>query len=400
MKRSKLAWAAALLLLLLLAAQLLTNLRGESEQVKTTSERVKAVNAPIEMDVATSVKVQVYRGGQIIAEQEKVGDRLLYNFWALILNCFLGRYYNSPLSIYRVDGGTFTRPDWEYIYGSSSVVSPSLAVGFGSGGTGITFFDYELPSLLARVDVPSTTYSLTDNGTHITISASGSWTASGAATVADVGLYWRGYSYGSSTAFYVLIARDTLPTPIAVQENDVVIATYTITIAYNRPPFLKNLAALIANYILGARNYGRAVNFVTWSGTSATTMDIGYDHWSGSSYVDNVKEYLHIGLTSDVRPYMPTMSSIQILAETASGVTVGWGHNSTHVWFRLPAATILLPDGGTVTGVFARIRDTDITSGSGFNAQQVMVLYFPLDQPVTVPAGSGVKIEFTIYFRW
>ncbi|MEM0459365.1 MAG: hypothetical protein QXZ31_05820, partial [Thermofilaceae archaeon] len=130
------------------------------------------------------------------------------------------------------------------------------------------FFDYELPSLIARVDVPSTGYSLTDNGTHIIISASGSWTASGAATVADVGLYWRGYSYNSGTAFYVLIARDTLPTPITVLANDVVIATYTITIAYSRPPFLKNLAALIANYILGARYYNRAVSYTTWDGTS------------------------------------------------------------------------------------------------------------------------------------
>ncbi|MEM1810185.1 MAG: hypothetical protein QW324_04925 [Thermofilaceae archaeon] len=400
MKRSKLAWAAALLLLLL-AAQLLTNLRGESEQVKTTSEQVKAVNVPIEMDVATSVKVQVYRGGQLVAEQEKVGDRLLNNFWVLVLNSFLGRYYNSPLAIYRVDGGTFTQPDWDYLLGGSTA-NPSLAVGFGSGGTDITFFDFELPSRLARVDVPSTAYSLTDNGTHIIVTASGSWTASSAATVADVGLYWRGYSYGSSTAFYVLIARDTLPTPIAVQANDVVIATYTITIAYNRPPFLKNLAALIANYILGARNYGRAVNFVTWGGTSTTVMDIGYDYRAGGTLVDsdNVQEYLYIGVTSDTRPYMPAMNSVSILAETASYVTVLRHYNSTHVWFRLSAATILLPNGGTVTGVFARIRDTDITSGSGINAQQVMVLYFPLDQPVTVPAGSGVKVEFTIYFRW
>ncbi|MEM4853795.1 MAG: hypothetical protein QXQ60_09525 [Thermofilum sp.] len=398
MKRSKLAWAAALLLLLLLAAQLLTNLRGESEQVKTTSERVKAVNAPIEMDVATSVKVQVYRGGQLVAEQEKVGDRLLYNFWALILNAFLGRYYNSPLAIYRVDGTTFTQPEWEYITGTPTY-NPMLAVGFGSGGTSVFFFDYELPSLLARVDVPSTGYSLTDNGTHIIISASGSWTASNAATVADVGLYWRGYSFGSTTAFYVLIARDTLPTPIAVQANDVVIATYTITIAYNRPPFLKNLAALIANYILGARYYGKAVTFTTWDGTSTTVMDIGYDYYFGNP-TDNVKEYLYVGVTSIQRPYMPIMSSVEILAETSRGVTVNWGYNSTHVWFTLPAAPILIPSGGTVTGVFARIRDTDIASGSNINAQQVMVFYFPLDQPVTVPAGSGVKFEFTIYFRW
>ncbi|MEM1908332.1 MAG: hypothetical protein QXT79_03065 [Thermofilaceae archaeon] len=389
MKRGKLAWAAALLLLLL--AALLTNLRGESEQVK-------AVNVPIEMDVATSVKVQVYRGGQLVAEQEKVGDRLLYNFWALILNSFFGRYYDSPLTIYRVDGTTFTRPDWGLLHGGSTAY-PLLAVGFGSGGTDITFFDFELPSRLARVDVPSTAYLLTDNGTHIIVTASGSWTANRDAIVADVGLYWRGYSYGSSTAFYVLIARDTLPTPIAVQANDVVIATYTIAIAYSRPPFLRNLAALIANCILGAGHYGRAVTFTTWSGASATAMDIGYDFGSGGGY-DNVREYLYVGVTSDQRPYMPALSSVSILAETTSGVTVNWGYNSTHVWFTLPATSILIPGGGTVTGVFARIRDTDTDPTSSTNTQQVMVLYFPLDQPVRVPAGSGVKVEFTIYFRW
>ncbi|MEM4454583.1 MAG: hypothetical protein QXT28_07735 [Thermofilaceae archaeon] len=394
MKRGKLAWAAALLLLLL-AAQLLTNLRGESEQVKTTSEQVKTVNVPIEMDMATSVKVQVYRGGQLIAEQEKVGDRLLANFWRLIINAFLGNGYSYAYSIYRVDGSTFTRPDWEHISGTTTYL-PLIAIGFGSGGTSVTFFDVELPSLLARVDVPSSSYSLTDNGTHIIITASAGWTASSAATVADVGLYWKGYSLGSTTAFYVLIARDTLPTPIAVEANDVVIATYTIVIAYSRPPLLKNLAALIANYILGAKYYGKAVSFVSWGGTSTTVMDYGNDYAS----TDTVYEYLYIGVTSDERPYVPTLNSIPFLAETDSYVTVYLYYNSTHVWYRLRSVPILLPNGGTVAAVFARIKNFDMDSTSSTYTSTLMVLYFPLDQPVTVPAGSGVKFEFTIYFRW
>ncbi|MEM2678104.1 MAG: hypothetical protein QXU62_05630 [Thermofilaceae archaeon] len=387
MKRDKLAWAAALLLLLL-AAQLLINLRGESEQVK-------AVNAPIEMDVATSVKVQVYRGGRLVQEQEKVGDRLLANFWGLILNAFLGRYYNQ-YTLYKVDGTTFAQPDWDLVVSSMNLL-PLLAIGFGGGGTSVSFFDYELPALLARVDVSSSSYSVSDNGTHITVTASVSWTATSATTVADVGLYWKGYAFGSTSAFYVLIARDTLPTPIQVEANDIVIATYTISIAYNRPPMLKNLAALIANYILGAKYYNRAITYTTWSGTATTTMDIGHE----ASNVDNIKEYLYIGVTSDTRPYMPALSSVAILAESAGSVTIKRYYNSTHVWFLLePAVGILIAEGGTVRGVYARIRDTDIDSGGSTNTQQVMVLYFPLDEPVTVPAGSGVKFEFAIYFRW
>ncbi|MEM1606084.1 MAG: hypothetical protein QXW41_07580, partial [Fervidicoccaceae archaeon] len=221
MSRRKVAAIAAAIIVMAALAPVLLGRRAQTVQV------------PVEMDVATAVKVQVYRGGQLVAEQEKVGDRLLYNFWALILNAFLGRYYNSPVSIYRADGTTFTQPDWEYIYNPNTVLNPLLAVGFGSSSSSVSFYDYELPSLLARVDVPSTGYSLADNGTHIIVSASASWTASSAATVTDVGLYWKGYSYNSGTAFYVLIARDILPTPIAVAANDVVIVTYTIAIAYS-----------------------------------------------------------------------------------------------------------------------------------------------------------------------
>ncbi|MEM0459364.1 MAG: hypothetical protein QXZ31_05815, partial [Thermofilaceae archaeon] len=117
------ATAAALLLATLLLTSLILTVKH------STPAQPSTVAIPVEIPTETAVKVQVYRGGQLVAEQEKVGDRLLYNFWALILNAFLGRYYNSPLTIYRVDGTTFTQPEWEYIYFANAVYNPLLAVG-------------------------------------------------------------------------------------------------------------------------------------------------------------------------------------------------------------------------------------------------------------------------------
>ncbi|MEM0459859.1 MAG: hypothetical protein QXZ31_08300 [Thermofilaceae archaeon] len=386
----------AALLALLVAAAVLAGVRQGRQEVGAAG--LEAVEVPAEMGIATSVKVRVYRGGQLVAEQEKVGDRLLYNFWALVLNAFLGRYYSTPLTIYRADGSTFSQPEWELII-SSTTSNPLLAIGFGSSEASVSFYDYEVPGLLGRVDVSSTAYSLFVNDTHIIVTANASWTASSAVTVASVGLYWKGYSYGSTSAFYVLIARDVLPSPISLQANDIVAATYTITIAFNKPPFLKNLAALIANYILGAKYYGKAVSYTTWGNTVVSAMDIGMDYYTSTTY-DSVKEYLYVGITSDSVAYSPALYSVGILAESSSPVTVSWGYNSTHVWFSVPPVSFLLQNGGTVRGVFARIKNVDVDGSTSYNAQQVMVLFFPLDTPVTVSAGSGIKLNFTVYFRW
>ncbi|MEZ0394553.1 MAG: hypothetical protein ABWK00_05895, partial [Desulfurococcaceae archaeon] len=88
----------------------------------------------IEVPTTVAVQVQVVRDGKVVATYEKVGDPLLYNFWALLLNSFLGRYYNSPLTIYKTDGTTFTQPEWEWLntIGTPVYGNPLLAIGYGT----------------------------------------------------------------------------------------------------------------------------------------------------------------------------------------------------------------------------------------------------------------------------
>ena len=367
----------------------------------TRQGNIKTATPQIVIPASARVKVQVYRAGHLVEEQEMDSDPLLYNFWALIANTVLGRGYSDPLTIYKTDGTTFTRPEWESIGTSSGNYNnklPMLAIGFGPGVTSPSFYDYEITSLLARVDVPSTSYTLTDNGTAITITASASWTADQNTTVGDVGLYWKGYQYRSASSIYVLIARDALSSPIPVVTNDVVVATYTISISYSKKPILKNFVALIVDYILGAKAYGHTINYIDTTGTARNAWDFGSDYTWGNDY-ENEKTY--IGVTSAVTPYSPGLAVVESAGKTSSNVKVELGNNGTHVWFSVYAAPVVFSTKTTVRAFYLELDNLDYRyEYNAYSSCNVLLMYFPLDSPITVPAGSGIKATFTIYFRW
>ncbi|MEZ0346481.1 MAG: hypothetical protein ABWK01_08010, partial [Infirmifilum sp.] len=157
-----------------------------------TPRHPSQLNAGVEVPTTVAVQVQVVRNGKVVATYEKVGDPLLYNFWALLLNSFLGRYYNSPLTIYKTDGTTFTQPEWEWLNspGTTPVYgNPLLAIGYGTSSQAVSFYDYQLGGYATLADVPSTGYNLVVNSSHMVVQATASFTVSTAVTVNEVGLY-------------------------------------------------------------------------------------------------------------------------------------------------------------------------------------------------------------------
>jgi hypothetical protein len=83
---------------------------------------------------------------------------------------------------------------------------------------------------------------------------------------------------------------------------------------------------------------------------------------------------------------------------TTSSVTVNTGNNNTHFWFTLLLGCPFV-NATTVTEVGLIIDSIDIDPGSETNAKQLLLLYFPLSNPVNVPAQGAIKFMFTIAFK-
>jgi len=364
------------------------------------NKQILEKNINLNVRIANTLTLTVHRANGKVETYVKEGDPWERNFFYLIVNSFFGRYYNSPYTIYKTDGSTFTQPDWEILYTSGSAdYYPMLAIGIGSGTTSFSPYDYELSVLVQRANVTSANFVFNDNGTHLVETASASFTASSAVTISEVGLYWEGFVYGAAPTkyIYVLIARDLI-TSISLASGDAVTVTYTITVPYNQAPMLKNLAALIADYILGAKYYGKTVSFTTLSGTVASAMDIGHDYYL-SSGIDNVKEYDYVYIGSGDPIYRTTLSSLYSqVATTVSYVTINLSVNSTYAVINLPTVAVTVPSATVIKEVGLVIDSTDIDPSTSNNAQKVLILYFPLSNPISVPAGSGVKFTFTITF--
>jgi len=379
---------ACFALLILATTIIFATQYGQSTVEKNLGAEVKLIN---------TITVTVKRANGEVETYVKHGDPWLKNFFALITNAFFGRYYVSAYSIYKVDGSTFTQPEWAFTC-SGYALYPLVAIGVGTGSTSVSPYDYELAILTQRIDVASTGTVCNDNGTHIDMSFSASYTASDSITIREVGLYWKGYSFCGYTAFYVLMARDLI-TPITLAANDVLTVTYSVSIPYNRAPMLKNLAALMANYIFGMKNYGKSISFLTMTSTTTDVMDIGIDYYY-NSYEDTIQEYAYVTIGSGDPIYRPTLSNLyQRVANSSSYVTINLALNSTHAVISLSGVGITVTTNSYVikeVGLF--IKSTDINPDKATNKQDVLLLYFPLSTPVSVPAGSGIKFTFTLAF--
>jgi len=63
-----------------------------------------------------------------------------------------------------------------------------------------------------------------------------------------------------------LLARDVLSTPVSLASGDVISISYQVSLTYGYPPFLKNFAAVLFNYVFGLKYYGRARTILLWTG--------------------------------------------------------------------------------------------------------------------------------------
>jgi hypothetical protein len=383
--RFRLVAAALLTLLAVAGAYALTAIQPKPR------ERPLAAEVPL----VNIVTLKVYRSDGRVETYQKVGDPWTQNLMAALANFLFGRYNTNPLTLYARDGTAKTQVETEGI--SSAVnVDPYLAIGIGSGTTSPTFYDIDLSNLITLIDVASSGASVSDNGTYIIASYTVSYTASSAVTVNEVGLYWKAADYSTNTYRYYLFARDVLSSPVSLQANDVLAITYTIAFKYNQPPITYNFAALMFNYIFGLNYYGKALSFATTDGTATGSADFG---WDNSYNGDGVKEYAKVRFGSGSPSYFAKINDVRSVLVTTSNVQVNVGSNSTHFYFTL---TISYPFTSTTTisevALIIDSIDTDPSSGSSTSPKQLLVLYFPITSPVSVPAGGAVKFTFTIAF--
>jgi len=379
-------WPVAALLLLATAGAIAFNLLAPAAGVRPLSAG--------EATLYNTVTVTVYRSDGRVETHVKRGDPWTQNLARAIANLVLGRYENNPLTLYARDGTGKTQIESEYVYGGSNV-DPYLAIGIGSGALAPSFYDVDLTTVIAIIDVAAAGASASDNGTHIVASYTVSYTASGTVTVREVGLYMKAADYNTNTYRYYLLARDVLPEPVSLEANDVLAVTYTIALEYNRPPLTWNFAALLFNYVFGLNYYAKAFTFITVDGAATSNADFGIDT---AASVNNVLENAKVRLGSGTPVYSSRITNVRSVIATSDAVRVLVGSNSTHFYYTLVFSYPFTSD-VTVSEVGLIIENIDVDASGSTSAKQLLVLYFPIANPVTVPAGGAVKFSFTLAFR-
>lgn len=371
-----------------------------------------------EMDaspVTTIVRVQVVRGGRVVDERVKVGDPMVRNMWHYIANAFLGRWSNSPLPMYLWNGTGITgAPEWGYVRWNDGTTSsnyyPWNTIRLGTSTTAVSFTDLNVRgSHIATFYVPSGGCSGADNGTHIIVTCAGSWVSTGSFTVGEILLSATTPSAGGCQpdyGWFYFVTRDVLSPTVSLSSGDTFTAVYTFAIRYSQPPFTRNLAVLIANYMTRLARDGSAFNFTTTDGTQTWTFDIGED--CNQSNRDCVREGLLFCATDYTGGYSPTLSSVPCRARAYIGLTdervspqaqVSYSYNSTHIWYTY-RIDIPVTEPFMVRGIAVFLDPVDVDPTEGVNRKRLLILYFPVSQPFTVAPGQVVRFQFTITFRW
>jgi hypothetical protein len=350
----------------------------------------------LEIPLHNTLTIRVQRTTGETETYVKEGDPWTQNLLALIANHMLGRGYSSPLSIYKTDGSPFNYIDTAFTASSSSIPDPMLAIQIGQSNYSFSPSQYSLVSPIATFDVASSGVSVSDSGVAITATFTSSWTAGSAVTVWEVGLILKVCTFGTTTYSTVLLARDVLSTPVSLVSGDVISISYQVSLTYGYPPFLKNFAAVLFNYVFGLKYYGNARTIITMDGASVS-IDYGQDY--GTAGADNIKEpssLIYDG--ADIASYSPGKSTIPTIALRVDNVMVNVQVvNNTHAKISYTGSTSF-SSSSTVSAVGLSFKtDTDTTMYNNF--KDILILYFPFDNPLNVPAGSSLKFTFTIWLR-
>jgi hypothetical protein len=351
----------------------------------------------LEIPLHNTLTIRVQRTTGETETYVKEGDPWTQNLIALMANIMLGRGYSSPLSIYKTDGSTFNYIETAYAYVGSPTTAPDpmLAIQIGQSNYTFSSSQYSLISPIATFNVTSSGVSVSDDGITITATFTSSWTASSVVTVREVGLILEVCTFGTKTYSYVLLARDVLSTPVSLVSGDVISVSYQVSFTYGNPPFVKNFAAVLFNYVFGLKYYGRAMAINTMDGASVF-IDYGHDGGSGSDIIKEPSSLIYDN--ADVASYSPNKIMISTIASRVANVTVNVQVvNSTHakISYIGPAA---FSSSSRVSAVGLSFK-TDTDTISLINLKDILILYFPFDNPLNVPAGSSVKFTFTIWLR-
>jgi len=364
--------------------------------VKTIEEKREGI---LEIPLHNTLTIRVQRATGETETYVKEGDPWTQNLLTLIANLMLGRDYSSPLNIYKTDGSTFNYIETAFASiggGSTTVPDPMLAIQIGQSDYIFSPLQYALLQPIATFDVTSSGVSVSDDGITITAIFASSWTASSDVTVREVGLILKVCTFGTNTYSNVLLARDVLSTPVLLASGDVISISYEVSLTYGYPPFLKNFAAVLFNYVFGLKYYGRAMTIYSMDGAS---VFIDYGHDSAGSTPIIIKEpssLIYDG--ADMASYSPNKSTIPTIALRVDNVMVNVQVvNSTHAKISY-IRPVSFSSSSTVSAVGLSFKtDTDTTGYN--NYKEILILYFPFDNPLNVPAGSSVKFTFTIWLR-
>jgi hypothetical protein len=385
--------ALVLTVVLILSSLFIAYAVASYTNAKTIEEKREGI---LEIPLHNTLTIRVQRTMGETETYVKEGDPWTWNLLALIANIMLGRGYSSPLSIYKTDGTTFNYIETAQFGGSGTTPpDPMLAIQIGQSNYGFSPSQYSLISPIATFDVTSSGVSVSDDGITITANFTSSWTAGSSVTVWEVGLILKVCTFGTNSYSNVLLARDVLSTPVSLASGDVISVSYQVSLTYGNPPFLRNFAAVLFNYIFGLKYYGQARTIASMDGSSVSSIDYGQD----SSGFDNIKEpssFIYDGAATPF--YQPAKNTILTIAVRVDNIMVNVQVvNSTHAKISY-IGSVSFSSSSTVSGVGLSFK-TDIDPGNGNNFKDILILYFPLNNPLNVPAGSSLKFTFTIWLR-
>jgi len=393
------ALAVMLVLVALLAGYAVTSLNGASPataQAVAEKHEEKAVRIPLH----NTLIITVHRKTGETETYVKEGDPWTQNLLALIVNNILGQGYKSgTIPITYTDGSTTIMIETE-IYGSGSS-TPSSAIAIGNGTTAFSPSDYRLASQIAVKDVEPTNVAFSDDGSTMRANITTAILANSNITVNEVGLILKAAKYHTGSKGNILIARDVLSSPISLSPGDTITITYQVSFTYDNPPFLKNFATLLFNYTLGLRSYPVNIGPITATDESTVRgVDFGYDRYDPYAVVvyDVISERLDVLFEGDAQSvYSPTKYRVESALATVSDVTLAAQVvNATHARIDLAGASYVFSSPVTIYGAGATLY-TDINIGSGYAGKTILVLYFPLSEPLNVPQNRAAKLSFTIW---
>jgi len=337
------------------------------------------------LNITASVEVKVLRNGEVIGHYEKVGDPITKQFYYMLVDNLFGWVRtSSPKYWYDTGGNTRTWIDTEE-EGQNPIAY--IAIGQGSGTPSRN--DYALFSEVMKDKAEVTLTDDTANNKYV-ITYTKTFTSQSSFNLTEVGLMLY-VDYSASQCVYktyVLIAHDVLQSPLNVSVGDSISVTYTIEVPYDTGgPFTKTFYAIFINYFLGYKGTSGSSLTIVYESGSSTIFD-GRDNDNPS---DAQKVRIEVGSgSSSSTPLWTTYalgSKVADIRQDNAQFLVQYSENSTHITLKYIASLTFTSD-TSVSEVGFSIEDD--------NRRKFLLLYFPLDSSISVPANGGLRVEIVV----